>query len=406
MLGDVVDLRAPRTLARCRLPVGLAMVSLLGLVLLAGNHEAFDLKVYAGAVRSWVGGQPLYDYVLPGTTYGFTYPPFAALAMLPIAVLPFRLAIAVNVVADAAIITATTWWLAAQVAPRWGLATGWATACAVPVVCLLEPVRDTVGYGQVNLALVALIVLDVEALRRGSRWAGVGTGLAAAVKLTPAVFIVMLLARRPRAALQAAGCAALATTAAFVVAPGTSRAYWTGALLDTSRVGRSDVPANQALSGFLTRLTDATTTPRLLWLAAVLLVGAMGLTRAVRAGRAGDDLAALALTGLTGSLVSPITWTHHLWWVVPAIAVLLRAGLDRRRWLVAAGAVTVLFVSSLPDHVATPIGQHTAHGPLVLIAESSYALACLLLVLFLPARAASEPLSGQLRPRTGAVRST
>jgi len=397
--------RVPWALA---LPAGLAVGALLALVLLADDHGTFDLKVYAGAVRSWVGGTPLYDYVQPGTAYGFTYPPFAALAMLPVAVLPLWLAQALTVVADGAVITVTTWWLAARVAPRHGWSTGYATACAVPLVCLLEPVRDTVGFGQVNLLLVGLVVLDVEALRRGSRWAGVGTGLAAAVKLTPAVLMVMLAAARPRAALNALAVGALATVAAFVLAPGTSLEFWTQTLFDTSRVGRTDVAANQALSGVLARLTDAPTRPLVPWLALVAVVGAVGLTRAVRAVRAGDDLAALALTGLTGGLVSPITWTHHLWWVVPALAVLVAAGATDRRWLWAATGVGTLFASSLPDHVRTRLGEHLAHGPFVVVAESSYALACLLLLLVLPiGRAGADARPGpadRSHPRAGRPR--
>ncbi len=311
--------------------------------------------------------------------------------MLPLAVVPLAAARLLALAGDAAVLTATTWWLVRQVAPAHGWGVARTTACAVPLVCLLEPVRDTVGFGQVNLLVVALVVLDVVLLRRGSAAAGVGTGLAAAVKLTPAVFVVLLAARRPRAALTAAAVGGLATVLAYAVAPTASVAYWTGALLDTSRVGRADLAANQALSGALARLADAPTRPLLPWLGVVAVVAAVGLTRAVRAARSGDDLAALALCGLTGGLVSPITWTHHLWWVVPAVAVLVRAGARDRRALGAALAVAGLFASSLPDLAHTHLGEHLAHGPLVVLAESSYALAALLLVLLLPyARSAAS----------------
>jgi len=375
--------RLPSLLALA-LPVVLALVSMAYLMRVADGHGDFDLLVYRGAVRSWVGGTPLYDFLQPGTPYGFTYPPLAALLMLPLSVLPLWFAHDVNMVVDGAIITLTTWWLVRQVAPRHGWSTGYVTACAVPLVCLLEPVRDTVGFGQVNLMLVGLVVLDLEVLRRHSQWAGLGVGLAAAVKLTPAILVVLLLAKRPRAALNAAVVGALATLAAFVAAPGTSVRFWTSALLDTSRVGRTDYASNQALSGALARLADATTAPYLPWLALVLLVGAFGLYRGVRAVRAGDDLAGLALIGLTGALISPISWTHHLWWVVPAIAVLVRAGADRQRWLWLAGAVALLFSSSVPDLTSTHLHQHLAHGPFVVVGGSSYTLAMLLMVAVLP----------------------
>ncbi len=377
------------------LPVLLAAGAVAYLRLLADGHGDFDLLVYRGAVLSWVGGTPLYDFLQPGTPYGFTYPPLAALLMLPLAVLPLWAAHGVNQVVDAAVITLTTWWLVRQVAPRHGWSTWYVTACAVPLVSLLEPVRDTVGFGQVNLMLVALVVLDLEVLRRHSRWAGIGIGLATAVKLTPGVLVVLLLARRPRAAVNAVAVAALATVAAFVAAPGTSVRFWTSALFDTSRVGRTDYAANQALSGALARLADATSQPFVPWLVLVLLVGTFGLARGVRAVRAGDDLAGLALIGLTGALVSPISWTHHLWWVVPAIAVLVRAGADRSRWLWLGGATALLFSSSLPDLASTHLHQHLSHGPFVVIGGSSYTLAMLLLVAVLPITPTPAPVEGQ-----------
>lgn len=382
----------PLTLRRVALPGLLGLLSLLALVLLADDHGSFDLQVYSGAVRSWVEADPLYDYLKPGTRYGFTYPPFAALLMLPVAVLPLWLCLAVNVAVDALVITATTWWLAARYAPRHGWSVWYVVAVAVPLVSLLEPVRDTVGFGQVNLALVALVVVDVELLRRGSRWAGVGTGLAAAIKLTPALFVVMLLAARPRAALNAVVVAALATVSTFVIAPGTSRQFWTEALRDTSRVGDTHSHSNQAISGLLARLADTADAPGGRWLLAVLVIGAVGLTRAVQAVRCGDDVAGLALTGLTAGLISPLTWVHHLWWVVPAIAVLVDTGMTRgtRRHLVAAAGALALFSSSLPDHARQKVGQHLDGNVLQILGENSYVIVLLLLVLLLPIRASTR----------------
>ncbi len=59
-------------------------------------RDWFDLRVYYGTVDSWMhhGGR-IYDYRVPGTTYGFTYPPFAAVVMLPMALVDLHVAIAV-----------------------------------------------------------------------------------------------------------------------------------------------------------------------------------------------------------------------------------------------------------------------------------------------------------------------
>lgn len=370
------------------LPVVLAVLSLLALVVLAEDHGRFDLEVYQGAVSSWAAGNPLYDYLKPNSPYGFTYPPFAALLMLPLVAMPLWLSYALSLLAGAAIVTATTWWLAARIAPRHGWPTWYVVALAIPLICLLEPVRDTFGYGQVNLLLVALILLDIEGLRRGSRWAGVGTGLAAAIKLTPALFILLLLVARPRAAVNAVAVGALATVTAFIAAPGTSWEFWTRALLDTSRVGKTENAANQALSGPLARLSDSPDAPLALWLPLVVVVGVVGLRRAVLAMRAGDDVAALALVGLTSGLISPLTWVHHLWWLVPAFAVLLDVGIARRSRavLLSAAAVFLLFVGSWPDHVRQPDGEHLDHGVWVVLGENTLPVVLLLLVVLLPVR--------------------
>jgi Glycosyltransferase family 87 len=58
-------------------------------------------------------------------------------------------------------------------------------AAVVAAGFLLEPVYHTLYLGQVNLFLMALVMTDISRVARG-RTAGIGVGLAAAIKLTPA----------------------------------------------------------------------------------------------------------------------------------------------------------------------------------------------------------------------------
>ncbi|MGW7258798.1 glycosyltransferase 87 family protein [Streptomyces sp. NPDC054834] len=289
-------------------------------------RDFFDLRVYYGAVDGWVhhGGR-IYDYRVPGTPYGFTYPPFAALAMLPMALLPLRAAIAASLLLNLAALAVVLRILAGTAWRRHGWY-GWALAACL--LALFEPLRDTFSFGQVNLLLLALVLADGRLLATGrGRWAGAGIGVAAAIKLTPAVFIgLLLLARRWRAAALATAVAAGATALAAWADPGASRFYWTEALWDTGRVGRLDYVSNQSLQGVLARLGEP---GRPVWATAVLLVLCVWAWRARGAVAAGDWPAALALTGLTACLVSPITWVHHLVWLLPSFAVLVRAGHPR-----------------------------------------------------------------------------
>ncbi|MEU5890329.1 glycosyltransferase 87 family protein [Streptomyces sp. NPDC047461] len=302
-------------------------------------RDWFDLRVYYGTVDSWVhhGGR-IYDYRVPGTTYGFTYPPFAAVAMRPMALFPLRVVIVVALLLNLAALAVIVRLLAGRSWRRHGWVGCVLGAC---LLALFEPLRDTFSFGQVNLLLMALVLTDGWLLATGrGRRAGVGIGLAAAVKLTPALFVaLLLLAGRRRAAAVAASVAVGATALAALVAPGASRFYWTQAMWDTTRVGRLDYVSNQSLQGILARLGEP---DRVWWAAAVLLVLAVWAVRARRATAAGDWPAAIALTGLTACLISPITWVHHLVWLLPAFAVLVRAGHPR-----VAGALYAVLCTSV-----------------------------------------------------------
>ncbi|MEV0487715.1 glycosyltransferase 87 family protein [Streptomyces sp. NPDC050508] len=289
-------------------------------------RDWFDLRVYYGTVHTWLhhGGR-IYDYQVPGTTYGFTYPPFAAVSMAPMAYVGLGTAIVAALVLNLAALAVVLRILAGPGWRRYGWF-GWAlVACGL---ALFEPLRDTFSFGQVNLLLLALVLGDSWLLSTGrGRWAGVGIGLAAAIKLTPALFIaLLLLGRRWKAAAVATAVALGATGLAALAVPDASRFYWTQAMWDTTRVGRLDYVSNQSLQGVLARLGE---TGRPLWATVVLLVLCVWAVRARRAVVAGDWTAAFALTGLTACLVSPITWVHHLVWLLPSFAVLVRAGHPR-----------------------------------------------------------------------------
>jgi alpha-1,2-mannosyltransferase len=365
----------------------------------------FDLRVYRGAVMWWLDGHSLYSFHLENTTYGFTYPPFAAVCMLPLAFVPAGTAAVLTTVASAVAVVAITCWLVAPVARRHGWTRWFAVALAVPGVFAMEPIRETLAYGQLNTLIFALVLADVVALRRGRGWGGAGIGLATALKLTPGLFIVFLfLIGRRRAAAVATGTFLGATLLAVVVNGAASWQYWTNELWQTSRVGRLDKWSNQSVLGMLARLADPGQPDRRVWavLAGVVLV--LGMWRAVRAYQCGDDLVAVTLTGLTACLVSPISWTHHLVWVVPAVVVLVdvAAGTPLHGtapwWLrirpravaVGAGAgalgVAVPFVLSVVWHFGHGPGNHHSQGPIGILGESAYGVVILALVALLPVR--------------------
>ncbi|WJK44145.1 glycosyltransferase 87 family protein [Solwaraspora sp. WMMA2056] len=310
--------------------VGLAAAVVTALLWYGNRHDFYDLKIYLNAMRWWAEGNPLYDYVQPDVVQGelyFTYPPFTALLLRPFAALSDVDTATVFTVGSLLAVVVTTVWLVTPIARRRGLPRWWLAGLAVPLVVLIEPTRETIFLGQINMLLVVLILADLLfAVPQRSRWAGVGIGLATAIKLFPGIFIVYLLVtRRWRAALVSCVAAAGATLLAAAVLPAESWRFWTRELWSTDRVGRSDYTGNQSLQGLLGRLVAPDEPNRLVWLALVAVVAGYGLWRAARAVRAGDELAGLTLTGLVAALIAPITWPHHVYWFVPALILLVDA---------------------------------------------------------------------------------
>jgi alpha-1,2-mannosyltransferase len=306
--------------------------------------------------------------------------------------------------ANLAALALTTVWLAVPVADRHGWPRWYLVALAFPLATALEPIRETISFGQINILLALLVLGDLlVAVPRGWKLAGVGVGLAAAVKLTPAIFILyLLLTRRWRVAAVAVATAAAATLLAAALAPAASWRYWTGIVWNADKVGHLDRIPNQAIWGALLRLAAPHQPSRLLWLALVLLVGGYGLARAVRAARAGDEVAGLTLTGLVGLLVSPVSWQHHLYWFLPAILILVDAAAvrpGRRRWAYGSLAALVwltvtIGVISFFDYGLSYAVLETVPGFFI---SNWYLLLMLLLVVVLPGsgRAQPQPVDGE-----------
>ncbi|ABP53852.1 glycosyltransferase 87 family protein [Salinispora tropica] len=345
---------ARRTVRQVIGVAGLAVGVALFLSVAAMRHGFFDLGVYYGAIRYWVhDGGEIYDFLRPFTQYGFTYPPFAALVMLPMAYVSWTVAIVLSVSASVAVTLVLFWWLLDPISRRAGWTRWFAIAVALCLAAAYEPMRETVNFGQVNMLLLFLVAVDLlRLLPSGSRWAGATIGLATAIKLTPGIFIVYLLVTgRWRAAVTAMGTAAGATLLAAALFPNASREFWTEALWNTNRVGELSFVSNQSLRGVVARLNpeDPST---VVWLVLVVAVLALWTWRARSAVAAGDEATGLALTGVLMCLISPITWVHHLVWLLPALILLVDnamaapAGSHRRRRLLVVVSVAYAFLIS------------------------------------------------------------
>ncbi|PFG15690.1 alpha-1,2-mannosyltransferase [Propionicimonas paludicola] len=290
------------------------------LVRLASPLEVTDFQVYREAVGFWLGGGDLYQYlmVLPdGRQMPFTYPPFAAILMLPTSWLPLPVGWLLSVAAQLALLLIATILLARRTGVLAGLGRPEATAIIGAgwlALTVSEPSLHGIALGQVSLMLIVVVLLDAVVVP--PRWRGLLTGLAAAIKLTPGIFLVyFLLTRQWRAAVNAAVGGLVATAIGFAVLPGPSWRYWTSLLFDTSRVGEPDVTRNKSLLGLLSHLGMTGPARTAVWIGLAVIVVAIGLWQARRSYGRGTPLAAVLTVGLLSTVISPVSWPHHLVWL-------------------------------------------------------------------------------------------
>ena len=135
--------------------VTVLVLAAAGMVWLTETRNTFfDSRVYFGAIQYWFrDGGMVYDWTRPGTPYGFTYPPFAGLAMAPMAWLPFPAVLVIATVATVGTTGLLMWWLIPPMVRRQGWPVWFALAVAVCLAVAFEPVRETITFGQVNTLL-------------------------------------------------------------------------------------------------------------------------------------------------------------------------------------------------------------------------------------------------------------
>jgi alpha-1,2-mannosyltransferase len=287
------------------------------LMLLPNGFNFVDLRVYAeGAAR--LSRDDLYDFahVTGDGPLPFTYPPFAAVVFYPLHFLPFVLtAILWQLLSIAALYLAIRSCFqllrgpGASAAPR-RLAIGWTV-----LAMWAEPVRVTLDLGQVNLFLLLAALLAA----RSTRWgiSGLLIGVAAGIKLTPAIGGLYLLARRRWAAALWSAAVFVATMGiSYAIAAHQTRRYFTTLLGDANRIGPVGSVWNQSLRGTISRFAGHDVATGWPWLAAAGIVAVLAVL-AWRTLSSGDLLGAMLMVQLLGLMLSPISWLHHFVWLIP-----------------------------------------------------------------------------------------
>jgi alpha-1,2-mannosyltransferase len=286
-----------------------------------------DLHVYVGGAGAIDHPGTLYSYVYadqtPDFPLPFTYPPFAAVVFYPLHLLPFPLvAFFWQVGIIAALYGAIVISQRLIGAPDSRAAMAW-TAVAI----WLEPLRSTFDYGQINVLLLLAALWAVYTTR--SWLSGLLVGVAAGIKLTPAITGVYFLGARRWAAAAWSAAAFFASIGISVLVVGDqARYYFTDLLGDAHRVGPVGTSFNQSWRGAISRILghDAGWGPLVLLAIGVTAVLAVAAWRALDPS---DRLGRLLVVELFGLLFSPISWTHHWVWLVPLMIWLLHGPLRR-----------------------------------------------------------------------------
>ena len=234
-----------------------------------------------------------------------------------------------------------------------------------------QPSVVTLMSGQINFYVILLLCLTWYALKQGAAPAlsALPLALAIVLKTYPALFLVVLLVSgRGRVAAWAAAYFALLAAVSFLVLP---RVVWHDWLVYVLPYGgyTKTVPGlfapsavwNQSVNGFVSRLlldpqtavwrSPATAKLTAYSLCAVLFGTEIFLSYRLRKQRAGSltdpflDVE-FALFLLTMYLVAPLSWEHHLVFVLPAafvaIAHLFSVKESRWRTLWVAGSVFLI----------------------------------------------------------------
>ncbi|BBX96893.1 hypothetical protein MLAC_21870 [Mycobacterium lacus] len=295
-----------------------------------------DIDIYQMGGQAWLDGRPLYSgnvmfHTPIGLDLPFTYPPLAAIVFSPFAWLQMPaasvaitvLTLVLLIISTVIVLTRLDVWTTSTVlnGPAWLRRVWLAVVIVAPAAIWLEPINSNFAFGQINVILMTLVLADC--FPRRTPWPrGLMLGLGIALKLTPAVFLLYFLLRRDsRAAWAALASFAAATLVGFALAWGDSWEYWTHTLHHTDRIGEAALNTDQNIAGALARLGLGEQERFPLWVVACLLVLAATIWAMRRVLRAGEPTLAVICVALFGLVVSPVSWSHHWVWMLPAVLV-------------------------------------------------------------------------------------
>jgi hypothetical protein len=378
-LVDVRGALAARLQSRCTLPIVCAVVVqvlvLVCILRFSANQYGGDLCRDAVTTHRLLAGQNPYQWIgTCGVLWHTPHPPAWLLLITPFMLLP----ISWGVLAwDLAALVALAGALAVVAAELRLRLSPWGAALALAFIIFWPPLLGTLLEGQVSTVLLLLCALAWRWTRHGkTAHAGLALGLAAALRLFPALLVIYFALRRDWRAVLAAGAAfAVASLALLPIVGVSSYAAYLTREVPASTADWIAHPHNTSLSGVVyhvlgsfSELTGEASLPRMLGilLGAALVAALLVVSYQRRSAPLVQDEATWLAYIPAAMLVTPLMWIHYYVLLLLPLAVLAaRLGwlgapatlpVARRpllTWLGAAGVV-LIWLSYAVSFVWTP----------------------------------------------------
>lgn len=299
-----------------------------------------DMEVYRAGARAFLDNRSLYaePFEVAGIRLPFIYPPFGAAILSPFALVSGKVA-AVSVIVLSALLTFLCIFFISRALIRNNPLLSFTFASVMwPLALLSEPHTMNASYGQINVLVLALCVLDLVPRKRFLPQ-GTLIGIAAAIKLTPVALCLFFLLRKDFKAIFWAGFAGVFVTAVTALFRFTAtKEFYTDMIFkmnSTSEAGVSTAyMTNQSIKGMLARWAPSEAAAQqhqtlidIAWII-IVLVAVIAASKLMLLMFERNMLvdAAMVNAGLM-LIISPISWSHHWVWM-PLFAMVLI-----HRWL-------------------------------------------------------------------------
>lgn len=297
-----------------------------------------DMVVYREGVKAFLEHRSVYsepmlagDIQLP-----FIYPPFGALAMVPLTAfdaIDHNMAGNIMVILSDLFVLVCLYFVFKAVLKQTDFLLP-VTAITWAIVLHFEPVDLNNSFAQINIVIMALVILDLVPRKRFLPQ-GILIGVAAAIKITPLAMLLYFLVRREWKQIATALLSAVVATllaAAFRWDPFVE--FFSFKLLEMGSgsdfgVG-TEYQSNSSIKGAIQRVYPSAEsmeanglTIGLAWLAASVIVVVLAAWLIKRLCREHLLVDAQLVTALTVLLISPVSWSHHWVWLTLVIPVFI-----------------------------------------------------------------------------------